>query len=195
MSRGQMSPAVTAAVLALVLSGCGLAMPVPGTGATAQTTPAAGTATRSSGAPALTDNEVPTPPGPAEHAPGAGSAVGAVRTFAIGYINWTAADLRSRLSRLAADSVGQARSAMELAAQQTGSDPELTQAGVANHGRVEAVSALTGGAGRYVVVTLESTTATDSSDYEGLAPAWHLAVATVAHRGGRWVVSGWQPKS
>jgi hypothetical protein len=46
------------------------------------------------------------------------------------------------------------------------------------------------------VVTLEQTKASDSSAYEGLAPAWHVTVATVQRQpGGGWLVSGWQPEN
>jgi hypothetical protein len=121
--------------------------------------------------------------------------VAAVRAFASTYINWNAADLRRQLERLAGESVGQARTAMQLAASQTGSDPELAQAGIANQGRVEAVASISGGGGRYVVVTRETTTARTSSAYQGLAPAWHLTVATVTRRDGGWMISGWQPQS
>jgi hypothetical protein len=191
--------ALAATAAALVISGCALDIHPPG----ATTAVPAGqlmtgtgrTGTDGTAPPAVTDNEVPTPPGPDERARVTRSAVTAVRDFALGYVNWDAADVKLRLRALAADSVGQARSAMQLAASQTGSDPELAQAGIANSGAVEAVAALAGGGDRYVVVTLESTTATDSSAYQGLAPAWHLTVATVARRGGGWVLSGWQPES
>jgi hypothetical protein len=45
-------------------------------------------------------------------------------------------------------------------------------------------------------VTREQTTATASTAYQGLRPAWHLTLATVAEvAAGRWVVSSWQPES
>jgi hypothetical protein len=100
------------------------------------------------------------------------------------------------MQALAEQSVGQARSEMELAAAQTGSDYELRRGGIANSGGVEAVTALAGPRGRYVVVTREVTTATATNAYQGLQPAWHVAVATVAEIGpGRWAVSEWQPET
>jgi hypothetical protein len=46
------------------------------------------------------------------------------------------------------------------------------------------------------VVTLESTSATNTTAYQGLRPAWHVSLATVAElAGGRWVLSGWQPEN
>jgi hypothetical protein len=97
---------------------------------------------------------------------------------------------------LAAQSVGQARAVTALAAAQTAGDYELRRGGIANRGEVEAVAPLTGGVNRYVVVTRELTTATAASAYQGLAPAWHVTVATVEEQPrGTWVLSGWQPES
>jgi hypothetical protein len=97
---------------------------------------------------------------------------------------------------LAAHSVGQARSAMQLAAAQTAADYELQRGGIANSGTVEAVAPLRGRANQYVVVTRELTTATATTAYRGLRPAWHLAIATVAQpTPGEWVLSGWQPQN
>ena len=50
-------------------------------------------------------------------------------------------------------------------------------------------------ADQYAVVTRERTTATNTTAYRGLRPAWHLALATVTRPRGRWVVSGWQPEN
>lgn len=189
---------VSVAVLALALAGCGIRLaaqpPVQGRGAGS----GAG-ATRKAAQPKPVDNEVPTPPGKAEHAEGAPTPTTAVRTFAHAYINWSAADVAKHLRTLARGSVGQARTELQLEAAETKGDSELHSGGVANSGAVEAVSRLrgTGGGDRYVVVTLERTSASASSAYEGLAPAWHVAVATVrpGDQGHRWVVSGWQPES
>lgn len=127
---------------------------------------------------------------------GAASAAGAVRAFANAYINWDARTVVGRMRLLAAASVGQARSATQLAATQAARDYELRRGGIANSGSVEAVSELLGRAGRFVVVTREATRATATSAYQGLRPAWHVALATVVRldRGG-WVLSGWQPES
>jgi hypothetical protein len=119
-----------------------------------------------------------------------------VRSFASAYINWTADTVAGDMRALAARSIGQARSLLELAAAQTASDYELQRGGIANSGTVEAVAPLPGGGpDRYVVVTRESTTATNTTAYQGLQPAWHVAPATVARVGGTWAVSGWQPQS
>jgi hypothetical protein len=142
-------------------------------------------------------HEYPSPKPPPQHARGdAPSPVAAIRAFATAYINWTASSVSGQLNALAADSIGQARSAMELAAAQTAGDYELQRGGIANSGTVEAVAPLLGRGGRYIVVTLESTTATNTTAYQGLQPAWHLTVATVSLlRGRQWVVSGWQPEN
>jgi len=119
--------------------------------------------------------------------------------FARVYINWTAADVSSRMGWLARASTGQARSEMELAAAETQGDSTLKQAGIANLGTVEAIAPLRGRPDEFVVVTREATTATSSNAYQGLAPAWHLTVATVSllRMSGvqRWIVSGWQPEN
>jgi hypothetical protein len=124
------------------------------------------------------------------------SATTAVRAFATEYVNWDAASVVAHLRLLAAASVGQARSAMQLAAAQAARDYELRRGGVANHGAVEAIAPLTQSRDQYVVITRESTTASASTAYRGLRPAWHVALATVVQlRGGAWVLSGWQPES
>jgi hypothetical protein len=131
---------------------------------------------------------------------GSASAAAAVTAFATAYINWSAATVSADMRRLAARSVGQARTAMQLAAAQTASDYELQHGGIANSGTVEAIAPARGARDQYVVVTRELTTATATTAYEGLRPAWHVAVATVSRQPsgrwvGRWVVSGWQPES
>jgi hypothetical protein len=152
---------------------------------------------RSKPAQAQATHEYPSPPPPRQTAADATStAAQAIRSFATAYINWTAQTVARDMASLAAQSVGQARSAMALAAVETADDYELQQGGIANHGTVEAVAPLLGQPNRYVVVTLESTSATNTTAYRGLRPAWHLALAIVTEQApGQWVVSGWQPVS
>lgn len=141
-------------------------------------------------------HEYPGPPVQERVAAPAAAAVAAVRSFARAYINWSADTVSADMRALAARSVGQARSIAQLAAAQTAQDYELQRGGVANQGTVEAVAPLPGHRDQYVVVTVERTTATSTSAYQGLAPAWHVAVATVSEVGaGAWAVSGWQPES
>ena len=127
---------------------------------------------------------------------GTATSAEAVRRFARAYINWTADSVQRDMSELASGSIGQARSALQLAAAQTAGDYELKRGGIANSGTVEAVAPLPASRDQYVVVTRESTTATADSSYQGLRPAWHVTIATVARIPSRgWVVSGWQPES
>ncbi len=140
-------------------------------------------------------HEVPTP-APSQSAPGGPSPVQVIRVFATVYINWTAQTVARQMQELARASIGQARSEMALAAAQTARDSQLQEGGIANGGTVEAVAPLAGGVDRYAVVTRESTSATNTTAYQGLAPAWHVTVATVTEiAAGRWVISGWQPES
>jgi hypothetical protein len=142
-------------------------------------------------------HEYPSPPAPPQQASAtAPSAIAAIAGFADRYINWDAQTVSAHMRMLAAISVGEARSAMQLAAAQTAGDYELQRGGIANSGVVEAIAPLGGAADRYVVVTREQTTATATTAYQGLAPAWHVAIATVQQTSsGRWEVSGWQPQS
>ena len=131
-----------------------------------------------------------------DHGRGAASAIAAIRSFAGAYINWNAQTVAADMRALAARSIGQARSAMQLAAAQTANDYELKRGGIANSGSVQAVAPLIGSGARYVVVTRETTTATATDAYQGLRPAWHLTIATVTSApGGGWVLTGWQPES
>jgi hypothetical protein len=174
---------VTVALCAVVAAGCGAAHH---------------NATRPSAlAQAQATHEYPSPPPkPQTAVGGATSAISAIRKFVTGYINWDAQAVSGQLSALAAASVGQARAAMQLAAAQTAGDYELQRGGIANHGTVEAVAPLPGKHDQYVVVTLESTSATNTTAYQGLRPAWHVALATVtALPGHGWVLSGWQPEN
>jgi hypothetical protein len=136
------------------------------------------------------------PPKPQTATGGSSSAAQAIRAFTTDYINWTAVTVAADMRSLAARSVGQARSAMQLAATGTAGDYELQRGGIANQGTVEAVAPLPGRGDQYVVVTLESTTASNTTAYEGLLPAWHVALATVTEQApGRWVLTGWQPEN
>jgi hypothetical protein len=46
------------------------------------------------------------------------------------------------------------------------------------------------------VVTRESPSASNTTAYQGLRPAWHLALATALElRTGQWVLTGWQPEN
>lgn len=152
---------------------------------------------RSSVTEAQAAHEYPSPEPPPQSATGAaGAPTVAVREFASAYINWTAITVAGQMRALATQSIGQARSAMALAAAETAHDYELQRGGIANSGTVEAIAPLVDRRSQYVVVTRELTTASNTTAYAGLQPAWHVAIATVAELSpGVWVVSGWQPES
>ena len=120
----------------------------------------------------------------------------AVYVFATQYINWNSQDVSARLRALARVSVGQARSAASAAASETAADDELKRGQVANSGVVEAIAPVIGHRYEYAVATRERTSASATDAYQGIAPEWHLAVATVTRlEGGLWVLSGWQPEN
>jgi hypothetical protein len=169
----------------LVLAGCGAGGPRPKPNAAGSPV-----------ARAEATHEYASPPSRPQPTSGAWpSPVAAVAAFASAYVNWDAQSVATDMRSLAHHSIGQARAAMQLAAAQTAGDYELQRGGIANQGVVEAVAPLRGHPDQYAVVTRELTTATATTAYQGLQPAWHVAVASVAETSrGRWVVSGWQPE-
>ncbi len=174
------------------------ASPVPSS-STASGAPAPAGRGQSAGArlaQAQRTHEYPTPVAPQTAANAAASPVRALGAFATAYVNWTSATVTATMQALAAASVGQARSEMAMAAGQTAQDYELTRAGIANSGTVEAIAPVLGRRYEYAVITRERTTAAATNTFAGLHPAWHLTLATVAElAGGRWVVSDWQPEN
>ena len=146
---------------------------------------------------AQASHEYPSPPAkPQTTTGGSPDAVQAIDAFATAYINWDAQTVAADMRTLAAGTIGQARAAMILAAAETAGDYELQRGGIANHGIVEAIAPRPGRPREFIVVTLESTTATNTAAYEGLRPAWHVALATVVElRAGQWVLSDWQPEN
>jgi len=188
---------VAAALSAFAVAGCGLSLGggrAPAGSHVSRTPPAA--IARAAVARAQRTHELPTP-APAQTAPGGWrTPVQAVQVFTDVYINWTAATVATHLRLLAEASIGQARSAMTLAAGQVGRDSDLQRGGIANSGTVEAIAPVTGEHNVYAVVTRERTTATNTTAYRGLVPAWHVTLATVVEVYGHlWTLSGWQPES
>jgi hypothetical protein len=190
-----------AAVLATALTGCSLSAgertsTTSSASATAGPPAPSGSAVVGKVARADRTHEVPTPPGREPVAGGWRSPAQAVYVFATQYINWNARDVSARLRALARVSVGQARSAASAAASETASDDELKQGQIANSGVVEAIAPVIGHRYEYAVATREHTTASATGAYRGIAPEWHLAVATVTRlNGGLWVLSDWQPEN
>jgi hypothetical protein len=184
--------------LTLAVSGCSvLASPKPSTSSSSRSSSTATTSPASPLARAQATHEYPPAHQPSQRATGPSpSAITAVAIFATAYINWNADTVSHVMRALATHSIGQARSAMQLAAAGTAQDYELRRGGIANSGVVKAIAPLAGSPNHFVVVTLERTTATNTSAYKGLLPAWHLTIATVTEVGpGKWVLSGWQPEN
>jgi hypothetical protein len=192
---------VIAAVLAAALTGCSLSGGSPATtpsstSAAAGSTAPAGLSVAEVVARADRTHEVPTPTGSEPVLGGWRSPTEAVYAFATQYINWNSQDVAARLRALAHVSVGQARSAASAAASETASDNELKQGQIANSGVVEAIAPVIGHRYEAAVATREQTTASATDAYRGIAPEWHLAVATVTRlAGGLWVLSDWQPEN
>jgi hypothetical protein len=186
-SRGASARWLVALPAAVALSGC--AQP-GGAGLASSSTPAASTMVR-----ADRTHEVPTPARRQRASPGWATPEQAVRAFATAYVNWTAATVSGQLRTLARRSIGQARATLELQAREVAADRELHRGRIANAGTVEAIGPLAGRLDRYVVVTRERTSAAEDPAYRGLAPEWHVSVATVTRVGSRWVLSAWEPES
>jgi hypothetical protein len=182
MGRRRLPGALAVAALtAVAVAGCGAppAAPLRATVARAQRT-----------------HEIPTPAPPQKALGGWRSPVQAVQVFAQEYINWTADTVATHLQVLAQAALGQARSAMTLAAGQVAHDSSLELGGIANSGTVEAIAPVAGERNVYAVVTRERTTATNTSAYQGLRPSWHVTLATVTKVDGwLWTLSGWQPEN
>lgn len=151
---------------------------------------------RSKLAQAQRSHEYPGPPRRQTAAGGAANPALVIQIFATAYINWSAKTVSATMRALSQISVGQARSEVSLTAAQTAHDYELKRGGVANSGVVEAIAPVLGHRDEYAVVTREQTTATNTSAYQDLQPAWHLALAIVTRlRAGQWVLSAWQPEN
>lgn len=191
-----MKVALASLLLALALGGCALspaaAPPSATSGATVATTTST---TPTSAAAAPTTNEMPTPAPRQTILGGWRSPAQAVQEFATGYINWNYRTVSAHLHVLAQVSVGQARSMLSTAATQVGRDYELRRGRIANSGVVEAIAPVRGHDDQFAVVTREQTTAANTNADQGLAPAWHVALATVTGVRGLWVLSAWQPES
>lgn len=207
---GRVAGVVAAVLVALALGGCSLGgsdggsttvvRPIdthPERKMSTAPTGAAGTSTAAAAlAQAQRTHEYPAPAPRQPVVGGWRTPAAAVEAFAVTYVNWTAHTVSARLRGLAQVSVGQARSAMAQAANQAAHDSELRRGGIANSGTIEAIGPVSGQPHRYAVVTRERTTAANDGAYRGLAPAWHVSVATVTRMAnGLWVLSGWQPEN
>jgi hypothetical protein len=119
-----------------------------------------------------------------------------VQRFAERFTNWTYLTLHTRQLELTRYSTGEARQAMQLAAQGTTHDNELKAGKTTNTGHLVSLAPRTGGPmGEFVVVTLERTSS-KRADYQGLKAAYHVTLArTVEAHPGRYAISSWQPQN
>ncbi len=102
------------------------------------------------------------------------------------YINWTADTVATAHARARRDERRPgARRRWSWPRPRRPATTSSSAAGSANSGTVEAIAPLAGQRDRYVVVTRESTTATNTNAYQGLRPAWHVAIATVTQQAAR----------
>ena len=194
-------PAATTAVLALALAGCAsttVSAPLGRSIAAGppRTVPLAPTPTPVGDPPAERDGTIPAAAALAENSVSragvASSPQGALRRYALDYINWRASDLREREQQLAAISIGAAKLTAEQTAASESGTAALVANDVANTGQVVAIAPGEGpDAGQWVIVMQEQTSGTGF--YAGLPTAPHVTLAQVRHLRNGWAVSAWNP--
>jgi hypothetical protein len=113
--------------------------------------------------------------------------------YARRYVNWTAATVAGDQRQLAAMSIDQARAQALQAAASYANDQTLQHSGVANSGRLVAITQSRATRGEWVLVTSEQTTG--KGDYAGLPPTLHVTYAEATHTPSGWVVSEWAPQN
>ena len=196
-----------ALTLALALAGCGIKDPYAAR-ALRTTTTTTTTTTSASTSPSTTPqagDPVPerggTIPSGAQSsqqqlAAGAGARTpqAALSRYAQLEINWNAGDVGRIQRELAAISLGQARAEALQAAASDGRDSVLQRSKVANSGTVVSIAqGQAAAAGRWVIVTSESTTGAGA--YAGLPAALHVTYATLTRARSGWIVETWQPQN
>jgi hypothetical protein len=117
----------------------------------------------------------------------------AVEAFARLYVNWTYRTLTSHQRRLAAMSVGPARLAEQQAAAASRADTTIARGHIYNTGQIVSVAPEPSHTRTWVIVTREQTGG--SSEYQGLAAAYHVTLAKLAHIPQGYVVESWLPQS
>lgn len=117
----------------------------------------------------------------------------ALRRYARLYVNWTADSVATVQRELASRSSGQARAQALQAAASYGRDQTLLQSGVANSGRLVALSPSLTTSGQWVLVTSEQITG--SGDYSGLPATLHVIYAQTTRTAKGWIVSQWSPQN
>jgi len=196
------APPTTAgiAVLAVLLTGCGIRDPYTNTTATRTTptaAPATSTATNADPAPER-GGTIPQATRAAQSqlaaSAGAPTPQAALARYATRYVNWTAQTATSVQRQLAAISLGQARAQALQAAASYAHDRALNASRVANHGSVISIAPGHGAAATWwVIVTQEQTTGT--GDYTGLPATDHVTYAQLQHTRSGWIVSQWSPQN
>lgn len=191
----QITARVLAALAVMVaVGGCGIGDPYTRANTTTgplPVSPAAGPAA------AQNPGESPAPPPPSaqSQAPGAPAATpeGAIRQFALLYVNWTWRTLGPHLRQLAAISVGAARLAEQQAAAAQGRDSEIAATHVYNRGQIVSIAPSQTQPGEWVVVTREQTGG--NAQYDGLQPSWHVSLAQLVHLPRGYSISQWLPQN
>ena len=197
MRRRLTASLLLAALGASALAGCGITDPYSATKPTATTT-GTSTATVTNADPAPErGGTIPADARAAQSriAPSASRATpdAALERYARLYVNWSAHTVVDVQHQLAALSIGQARAqALQAAASYT-RDQTLAESGVANSGRLVAITPSLTTQGVWVLVTSEQTTG--EGDYAGLPPTLHVIYAGLTRTASGWVVSEWAPQN
>lgn len=137
----------------------------------------------------------PAPPSPAAQAPAGVQPTPtlALTAFARRYTNWTYRTLSADQRSLAAISVGAARLAERQAAVSSQGDTTIARGHIYNRGQLVSIARDLARAGWWVIVTREQTGG--DTQYEGLAAAYHVTIATLANVTGGYAVEQWLPQS
>ncbi len=194
---------LAAAVLACcaeVLGGCGITDPYsaksPASTATSSSVPTSASSTSADPAPER-GGTIPSGARAAQSrlAADAGRPTpqAALERYARVYDNWSAKTVAAAQDQLAAISLGQAHVQALQAAASYARDQTLQQSGVANSGRLVAITESLTTPGQWVLVTSEQTTG--NGDYAGLPPTLHVTYAQVTRTPSGWAVSEWSPQN
>ena len=198
-SRRRAPRLALALTLALALAGCGIkdpnaarALRTTTTSTSTSTTPQAGDPVPERGG-TIPSGAESTQQQLAARA-GARTPQAALSRYAQLEINWNAGDVGRIQRELAAISLGQARAEALQADASDGRDSVLQRSKVANSGTVVSIAqGQAAAAGRWVIVTSESTTGAGA--YAGLPAALHVTYATLTRARSGWIVETWQPQN
>jgi hypothetical protein len=200
MTRRPLTRLTAAALLTVLLAGCGLTDPYQQRTTTAHRTTTTAVTTRADQADPVPERggAIPRSARTAEDKLAAAAARptprAALERYAQIYLNWNAHDVVAVQRELASISLGQARAQALQASVSAARDPELSAIQLANHGQVIAISpGQSSAAGRWVIVTSEQTTG--QGDYHGLPPTQHIIYAQLTPTRSGWVVSQWAPQN